>query len=73
MKIFLSTSIILLTIMLVLPTIAEAHYSWCTSTRCYCGGGYAVPLDGGLSFLAVAGAGYGISRFRAKKRENKSK
>ncbi len=29
------------------------------------GGGNAVPLDGGLSLLLIAGAGYGLKRFAA--------
>ncbi|OSZ78216.1 hypothetical protein CAP35_08115 [Chitinophagaceae bacterium IBVUCB1] len=61
--------------MLAIPAVSDAHYSYCTSTKCYCGGGgYAVPLDGGLSLMAIAGAGYGISRVRAsRKKKNTEK
>lgn len=32
------------------------------------GGGCAVPIDGGLSYLAVAGIGYGVKMYMSSKK-----
>lgn len=73
MKKLLFASKILLSgaILTALPLISHAHTSWC---NCYCGGscncgggGYAAPLDGGISLLAVAGIGYGIRKYNKNK------
>lgn len=37
------------------------------------GGGNDIPLDGGLSFLAIAGAGYGVKTVVEKRNKKKSK
>ncbi|MDR3678720.1 MAG: hypothetical protein P4L41_02065 [Flavipsychrobacter sp.] len=37
------------------------------------GGGGAAPLDGGLSFLAIAGISYGVKKMKAAKDSRKNK
>lgn len=59
-KIFSSTRVLLLAMILCFPLGAFAwgnDHDW-NNNNC----GTDVPLDGGLSFLIVAGAGYGIKR-----------
>lgn len=47
-----------------LPKIASATGGWNGGSGGYWGtGGNSVPLDGGLSLLAVAGIGYGIKKY----------
>ncbi|MBN8670664.1 MAG: hypothetical protein J0L80_08250 [Chitinophagales bacterium] len=73
-KLLFSSKLLLVGAMLVLPIAASAHSNWCNSR---CGGGcncgynpYCAPLDGGLSYLAIAGVGYGIRRYRKNKQKN---
>lgn len=49
----------------------HTHNFWCWwyGCSCYNNGGNDIPLDGGLSFLAIAGAGYGVRT--VVKRKNK--
>lgn len=76
-KVLFSSKVLLSGILLVLPLASEAHTYWC---NCYCGGtcncgggGYAAPLDGGISLLAAAGIGYGIQKFRNNKAKQSNK
>lgn len=52
--------------LLIIPVCVFAHHGhppgWGGG-----GGGYDVPLDGGLSLLAAAGISYGVKKFSAKK------
>lgn len=52
----------------------HTHNWWCWWYGCSYdddGGGNDVPLDGGLSFLAIAGAGLGIKKYKDSRKKNK--
>lgn len=51
----------------------HTHTWWCWWYGCNYddGGGNDVPLDGGLSFLAIAGAGLGIKKYTDSRKKNK--
>ncbi|MBL7683453.1 MAG: hypothetical protein JNK00_08825 [Flavipsychrobacter sp.] len=73
-KVLYSAKALLLTAMLVLPLSTFAHTTWCYSKYgwgCNCGGGggYAVPLDGGIALLVAGAAGLGIKRYKNNKKE----
>lgn len=54
----------------------HTHTWWCWWYGCDyddgCGDGNDVPLDGGLSFLAIAGAGLGIKKYADSKNKKKN-
>jgi len=76
-RVMFSSKLLLSGALLLLPLISQAHTYWC---NCYCGGtcncgggGYAAPLDGGISLLAVAGIGYGIRKYNKNKTKQSEK
>lgn len=55
-------------------TTSQSSNSWgwfCYFFPQYCGGGTNVPLDGGLSFVVIAGAGIAARRIVKKKHNNR--
>lgn len=52
----------------------HTHNWWCWWYGCNYddGGGNDVPIDGGLSFLAIAGAGLGIKKYADSKSKKKN-
>lgn len=77
-KILFSSKFLLSGALLLIPFVSNAHSYWCGvyhggCCNCGCGGGYAAPLDGGISLLAAAGIGYGIQKFRKNKAKETGK
>jgi hypothetical protein len=76
-KVFSPSKLLLSGALMLLPLLSQAHTYWCGSGRggsCSCGGGgYAVPLDGGISLLAAAGIGYGIRKYNKNKAKRSEK
>lgn len=79
MKNIVSIKKFALTLLVCLPIYAfangQSYTGWNGSYGGYGGGwngggGNSVPLDGGLSFLAIAGIGYGIKKYADKNKEN---
>lgn len=62
-SIFNMKALLSLAFILAVPVCAFAHHGHPPGG----GGGYDVPLDGGLSLLAAAGISYGVKKFSAKK------
>lgn len=69
-KIITTTKLVMLTVMLSIPFSVFAKHD----DNGYGGGGGGgtdVPLDGGLSLLLAAGAGYGAKKYAELKKKSK--
>jgi len=69
-QLIIKASLLAVTAMIWLPTIASAGPGFNTNVN---DGGCDVPLDGGLSLLAAAGVGYVAKTMIGKKKKGQEK
>ncbi len=74
MRTLLMTGVLLLLILVSVPknAIAGPGFGGGVSDAGHGGGGGAAPVDGGLSFLVIAGVGYGVKKMKAAKDRKKN-
>ena len=60
---WLKTLTIMLVVFICLPSLVLAQFPNCPDPTQPC------PIDGGLSFLLIAGVGYGVKKVRDRRRQ----
>ncbi len=73
MRKLFTVTVLMLLIFISVPNhaLAGPGFGGGVSDAGHGGGGGAAPLDGGLSFLAIAGISYGVKKMKAAKDKKK--